>query len=85
MYKQKYFAKFISVLCFTCITSFSYASENDETIPRIIPAPAEPLDVVLLCPEGSQHEGELVPKWVANDEAMEFFCNDADDVTEVAE
>ena len=75
----------VCALCLLCITSFSYASESEGTIPRIIAAPAEPLEVVLLCPEGSQHEGELVPNWVTNDEATDYFCNDSTEDTEVGE
>ena len=73
---QIHFIKSVFALGVLCMSSFSYASENEGTIPRIITAPAEPLalEVVLLCPEGSQHEGELVPNWVTNDEATDYFA-----------
>ncbi len=66
------------------LTLTSYASENVRTIEPLIIQPV-PVEVVLLCPEGSQHEGELVPKWVTSDEATEFFCNDSTEETEVGE
>lgn len=72
-------------LCIFSLTSFAHATESEGTIPRIITAPAEPLEVVLLCPEGSQHEGELVPKWVTNDEATDYFCNDSTEEMEISE
>jgi len=82
---QRRCIKSLCAISLLCLASQSYSAESEGTIPRIIAAPAEPLEVVLLCPEGSQHEGELVPKWVANEEAMEFFCNDAEEETEVGE
>jgi len=74
--------KLLSALCFTCLANFCYASENEDTIPLVI---TEPVEIVLLCPDSSQHEGELVPKWVTSDEAIEFFCNDSTEETEVGE
>lgn len=82
---QRHFMNPVLALCLLCLTSFSNASESEGTIPRIIASPAEPLEVVLLCPEGSQHEGELAPNWVTNDEATDFFCNDSIEETKVGE
>lgn len=77
----------VFALCLLSVTSISYAADSEGTIPRIITAPAEPLalEVVLLCPEGSQHEGELLPKWVTNDEATDYFCNDSTEEMELSE
>jgi hypothetical protein len=66
------------------LASVCHASEDEKRIEALIIQP-EPVEVVLLCPEGSKYEGELVPKWVSTDEATEFFCNDTDDETEIAE
>ena len=66
------------------VTSFCYASDNDTRIEPLV-IQLEPVEIVLLCPVGSQHEGELVPKWVTTDEATEFFCNDAAEEIEIAE
>ena len=74
--------KSLNVLFFTFLVGICYASENDEDITPII---TEPVELVLLCPEGSKFEGELVPKWVTTDEATEFFCNDAIEETEIGE
>ena len=84
MIMQRRYTKYFSALCFMLLTSTSYASENVRTLEPLITQP-ETVEIVLLCPEGSQHEGELVPKWVTTDEATEFFCNDAIEETEIAE
>ena len=84
MIMQKRYMKSIFVLCFTFLTSICFASENEKRIETLIIQP-EPVEVVLLCPEGSKYEGELVPKWVSTDEATDFFCNETNDETEIAE
>lgn len=71
-------------LFFMFLSSLSLASENEETIAPLLTAPAEQLEIVLFCPDGSKYEGELVPKWVTTDEATDFFCNDIEE-TEIAE
>ena len=75
--------RLLSALCFTFLTSICFASENDQTIEPIF-IQIEPVEIVMLCPDDSQHEGELIPKWVTSDEATEFFCNDSDEL-ELAE
>jgi hypothetical protein len=72
----------LSLLSLSFLTSICFASEDNKDIAPILQL--EPIEVVLLCPAGSQHEGELIPNWVANDEAAEFFCNDAEE-KEIAE
>ena len=84
MIMQKRYMKSIFILCFTFLTSICFASENEKRIETLIIQP-EPVEVVLLCPEGSKYEGELVPKWVSTDEATDFFCNETSDETEIAE
>ncbi len=53
--------KLFSALCLTCLTSICFASENNKVIEPIITQP-EPVEMVMLCPDDSQHEGELIPK-----------------------
>jgi len=84
MIMQKHYMKSLFVLCFTFLASICFASENEKRIEPII-IQLEPVEVVLLCPEGSKYEGELVPKWVSTDEATDFFCNDSEDESEVGE
>lgn len=79
--KRRYL-KFLNALFLTCLASICYASENEDAIPLII---TEPVEIVLLCPEGSKYEGELVPKWVTSDEATYYFYNDSTKETEVGE
>ena len=74
--------KSIAILIITFITSICFASENEEQITPII---AEPIEIVLVCPEGSKHEGDELPAWVTTEEAAEFFCNDTEEETEIAE
>lgn len=69
---------------FLFLTSICYASDSNTRVKPIITKP-ERVDVVLLCPEGSKFEGELVPKWVTTDEATDYFCNDTYEETEVSE
>lgn len=76
--------KLFSTLCFAFLAGASFASEKNKTIAPII-TQIEPVEIVVLCPAGSQHEGELVPKWVTSDEATEFFCNDSIKETEIGE
>lgn len=73
----------LSVLCLLFFSSISFASDNHSVVTPIILQP-ELVELVMLCPEGSQHEGELIPKWVTNEEAIEFFCNDSEEL-EIAE
>jgi hypothetical protein len=65
------------------MSSISLASDHNNVIAPVLDQP-EPIEIVILCPAGSQHEGELIPKWVTNDEAAEFFCNDSEEL-ELAE
>ena len=81
---QRRYTKYLNALCFMLLMPTSYASENVRTIEPLITQP-ELVEVVLLCPEGSQHEGELVPNWVTTDEATDYFCNDSTEKTEVGE
>jgi len=81
---QRRYLKILSVLSFMLLTPFGYASENQKKVEPLILQP-EPVEVVLFCPEGSKYEGELVPKWVSTDEATDFFCNDSEEETEIAE
>ncbi len=74
----------LSVLCLFLLASICNAAEDGKRIEILIIQP-EPVEVVLLCPEGSKYEGELVPKWVSTDEATDYFCNDTSDETEIAE
>jgi len=82
---QRRIVRSICVFCFAALSSFCYASENKGTIEPIFTAPAEALEVVLLCPENSKNSGELVPKWVTTDEAIDYFCNDAESEAEATE
>lgn len=82
---QRLITTSVCAFCLAALTSFCYASEIKGTIEPIYASPAEPLEVVLLCPEDSTNRGELVPNWVTTDEAIEYFCNDAEEEMEVAE
>ncbi|MFK7814834.1 MAG: hypothetical protein AB8B92_00710 [Gammaproteobacteria bacterium] len=75
--------KLLSALCLVFFASTSFASGNNKVVTPIILQP-EPVEMVMLCPDNSQHEGELIPKWVTSDEAIEFFCNDSEEI-EIAE
>lgn len=84
MKMQIHIIKSVCALYFAAQTSFCYATEDEKDVSQIIMQP-EPIEVVLLCPEGSKHEGELVPKWVTTEEATEYFCNDTYEDTEIGE
>ena len=84
MIMRKRYMTSLSVLCFIFLASVCHASDNEKRIEPLITQP-EPVEVVLLCPEGSKYEGEPVPKWVSTDEATDFFCNETSDETEIAE
>ena len=74
--------KSIAILIITFLSSICFATESEEQISPIL---AEPIEIVLVCPEGSAHEGEELPQWVTTEEAAEFFCNEATEDTEIAE
>ena len=72
--------KSLLVIALTFLVSICNASEQEKVKPLV----AEPVEIVLVCPEGSKHEGEEVPKWVTNEEAIKFYC-DSPEETEIAE
>ena len=59
-----------------------YATEKEEVITPVL---TEPVEIVLVCPEGSKHEGDELPEWVTTDEAVLFYCNESVSETEIAE
>jgi hypothetical protein len=74
--------KSITILYFTFISLICYASESEDGIAHII---TEPVELVLVCPEGSKHEGEELPTWVTTEEATKFYCNELVEDSEIAE
>ena len=73
--------KSLHVIWFTFLIGIGYASEDEEVTPII----KEPVEIVLVCPEGSKHEGEELPKWVTTKDATEFFCDGSKQETEISE
>ncbi len=73
--------KSLTIIWLTCLAGFSYAAE-EESIPPIV---NEPIEIVLVCPEGSKHQGEEVPAWVTTTAATKFFCNEVSDEIEIGE
>ena len=74
--------KSITILCFTFLAVVCHASEDVE---KITPILTEPVEIVLVCPEGSKHEGDELPHWASTEEAAKFFCNETVEETEIAE
>ena len=73
--------KSLTVLWFTFLVGICYATEDENITPII----QDPIEIVLICPEGSKHEGEKVPKWVTNNDAIKFFCDGPQQETEIGE
>ena len=74
--------KSIAILILSLLACICFASESEEQIKPIL---TEPVEIVLVCPEGSKHEGEELPEWVTTQEASDFYCNEAVEETEIAE
>ena len=73
--------KSLHVIWLTLLVGICYASKDENTTPPI----EDPVEIVLVCPEGSKHEGEELPKWVTTKDATEYFCNGPKTETEIAE
>ena len=73
--------KSLNVIWLTFLIGICYASEDTNITPII----KDPVEIVLVCPEDSKHEGEELPKWVTTNNAIEYFCNEANNETEIAE
>ncbi len=74
--------KSITILILSLLACICFATESEEQVKPILP---EPVEIVLVCPEGSKHEGEELPKWVTTIEATDFYCNEIIEETEIAE
>ncbi len=73
--------KSLTIIWLTCLVGTVFADEKQSIQPII----NEPIEIVLVCPEGSKYQGEKVPEWVTTSAATEFFCNEASEETEIAE
>lgn len=64
--------KFLFVCCTTFMVWISHASEPDEMTTINV---NKPVQIVLVCPNGTKHEGEELPQGITNDNAIEYFCD----------
>ena len=74
--------KLIAILALALLTGICCAAEDkDDSTPVL----TKPVEIVLVCPKGSKHEGDELPQWVTTEDATNFYCNESVDETEIAE
>ncbi len=74
--------KSITIFFLTLLAGVCYATEDeDDQSPKL----TKPVEIVLVCPKGSKHEGDKLPEWVTTKDAEDFYCNESVNETEIAE
>ena len=75
--------KLHNVIWFSFLIGIACASEDDDTT-LLIKDPVE-IDIVLVCSEGTKHEGDEIPAWITTQNARDFYCDGPEEETQLGE